>query len=82
MVGTHLPRQCGIATFTNDLCDALETARPKLQCMVLPINDNAEGYQYPHRARFELSDRDHITYHQAAAFLNLNDVDAVLVQHE
>ena len=23
VVGNHLPRQCGIATFTTDLCDAI-----------------------------------------------------------
>ncbi|MCZ6892010.1 MAG: glycosyltransferase family 4 protein [Chloroflexi bacterium] len=82
IVSTYLPRQCGIGTFAYDLSDALTTAFPALQCIVVPINDRPEGYDYSERARFELSDYDINSYRQAADFLNLSDIDLVLVQHE
>ena len=28
LIGDHLPRRCGIATFTHDLHNAVATARP------------------------------------------------------
>ena len=31
-VGDHLPRKCGIATFTSDLLAAVAAAHPQSQC--------------------------------------------------
>jgi len=33
VIGNHLPRQCGIATFTTDLCAALSASMPAVQLM-------------------------------------------------
>jgi hypothetical protein len=38
-IGNYLPRQCGIATFTTDLCEAIATEYSDTTCMALPIND-------------------------------------------
>ena len=46
-VGNYLPRQCGIATFTTDLCEAIATEYAETACIALPINDTQEGYAYP-----------------------------------
>ena len=46
------------------------------------MNDREEGYDYPPRVRFEISERDLASYRQAADFLNLNKVDVVCLQHE
>ncbi len=81
-VGNYVPRQCGIATFTTDLCDAVALAYPETACMALPVNDTAAGYAYPPRVRFELSEKDVASYRRAADFLNINRVDVVCVQHE
>jgi hypothetical protein len=35
VLGNHLPRQCGIATFTTHLTDAI----PCADCFVLAMND-------------------------------------------
>lgn len=82
VLGNYLPRQCGIATYTADLCDALTDAFPAVNTFALAMNDSDEGYAYPERVRFELAQEDIITYHQAADMLNLGNVDAVSVQHE
>ena len=39
MLGNHLPRQCGIATFTTDLADAITSGFPELDCFALAMND-------------------------------------------
>jgi len=82
VIGNYLPRQCGIATFTTDLCEAMVSESPDLSVFAVPVNDTEDGYQYPPRVRFELSENDLNSYRQAADFLNINKVDAVCVQHE
>ncbi|GBD00531.1 GDP-mannose-dependent alpha-(1-6)-phosphatidylinositol monomannoside mannosyltransferase [bacterium HR18] len=81
-IGNYLPRQCGIATFTTDLCEAVAAVAPELSCIAVPINDRAEGYAYPARVRFEIAEEDLSAYRRAAEFLNINDVDVVCLQHE
>jgi len=77
-----LPRQCGIATFTTDLCEAIAAEYSQKTCIVLPVNDIEAGYAYPTRVRFELTEKDIDSYRRAADFLNINNVDLVCLQHE
>ncbi len=81
-IGNYLPRQCGIATFTTDLCEAIATGYAGTTCIALPVNDIEAGYAYPGRVRFELNEKDIDSYHRAADFLNINNVDLVCLQHE
>jgi len=82
VVGNYLPRRCGVATFTTDLCDALHAEYSTAELLALPVNDTEEGYNYPVRVRFELSQDDPALYRQAADFLNFSNVDVVCLQHE
>jgi hypothetical protein len=79
MLGNHLPRQCGIATFTTHLSEAIATVAPDLDCFVLAMNDGLHKHNYPGRVRFELSDSDTGAYTRAADFLNVNAVDVLSV---
>ncbi|MFN2105031.1 MAG: glycosyltransferase [Candidatus Promineifilaceae bacterium] len=81
-IGNYLPRQCGIATFTTDLCEAIATEYSDTTCIALPVNDIEAGYAYPPRVRFELAQKDIDSYRRAADFLNINGVDMVSLQHE
>lgn len=81
-VGNYLPRKCGIATFTTDLCEAIASEHPTTTCFAIPVNDTESGYNYPSRVRFELLEKDIDSYRRAADFLNINNVDAVCIQHE
>jgi hypothetical protein len=65
-VGNYSPRQCGIATFTTDLCEAFAAAYAETACFALPVNDTEEGYAYPPRVRFELIEKDIRSYRRAA----------------
>jgi glycosyltransferase involved in cell wall biosynthesis len=82
VLGNYLPRQCGIATFTTDLCDAISAEFGATELLALPVNDAEEGYAYPERVRFELSEGDISSYRQAADFLNFSNIDLVCLQHE
>jgi hypothetical protein len=55
-VGDHLPRKCGIATFTTDLLAAVAAAHPQSQCLAVSVNDIAGGYEYPEVVRFEIEE--------------------------
>ncbi|HEX2993362.1 MAG TPA: glycosyltransferase [Anaerolineales bacterium] len=81
-IGNYLPRQCGIATFTTDLCESLANEYKGTACIALPVNDTEAGYDYPARVRFELTEKDIESYRRAADFLNINNVDMVSLQHE
>ena len=82
IIGNYLPRKCGIATFTTDLCDAIHEEYGATELLALPVNDIEEGYSYPTRVRFELSQDDLSSYRRAADFLNFSNIDLVCVQHE
>jgi glycosyltransferase involved in cell wall biosynthesis len=81
-LGDYLPRLCGIATFTHDLCESVAAAAPEADCFVGAVNDRAEGYDYPQRVRFEFLEKDLDSYRRAADFLNFNNADILCVQHE
>ncbi len=82
MLGNHLPRQCGIATFTTDLSNAIASAHPEIECFVLAMNDPGRRHAYPPRVRFEVAESEIASYRRAADFLNVNAVGVVSVQHE
>lgn len=81
-IGNYIPRQCGIATFTTDLCESLSINYPEISCIAIPVNDVVEGYNYPARVRFELQEKDIDSYVTASDFLNIYDVDVVCLQFE
>ena len=81
-VGDHLPRKCGIATFTSDLLAAVASAHPQSQCFAVSVNDIPGGYEYPEVVRFEIEEQDLSSYLRAADFLNISNVDIVCLQHE
>src|ERR1700732_3223035 len=81
-VGDHLPRKCGIATFTSDLLAAVSSAHPESHCLAVSVNDIPSGYEYPEVVRFEIEEQDLSSYLRAADFLNISNVDIVCLQHE
>ncbi len=81
-LGDYLPRRCGIATFTTDLCTSVAVQFPKVQCFSVPVNDVEEGYDYPPEVRFEIEEQNLASYRRAADFLSISDVDVISVQHE
>jgi hypothetical protein len=81
-IGNHLPRRCGIATFTHDLHRAVATERPSLDTGVIAMTDSSGLYDYPPAVRFPVRDNVIGDYVQAADFLNNAEFDVVSLQHE
>ncbi len=82
LLGSYVPRRCGIGTFTKDLRDSIAGHSGKTQTLVLAMDDVVEGYAYPEEVRFQIHafhKRDYLT---AADMLNINQVDLAIVQHE
>ena len=82
VIGNYLPRQCGIATFTTDLCSAIAAEYGTARLLALPVDDTQEGYDYPARVRWSLAQDELTSYQEAAEFLNFHNIDMVCLQHE
>src|SRR6186713_1596743 len=72
-LGTHLPRRCGIATFTSDLSTTIAQSASDIECMVVAMNDPGKSYAYPASVRFEIAEGELAGYRRAAQFVNAND---------
>jgi len=81
-IGNSLPRRCGIATFTTDLQQAIETAYPDVDTCIIAMTDNGHPYDYPPSVRFQINDDCPDDYAKAADFLNAGRFDAISLQHE
>jgi len=82
LVCDYLPRKCGIATFSHDVHDAIVGQFPHVDCMVVPVTDVPESYDYPPEVRFEIAERELKGYRRAADFINFSDAQVVSLQHE
>ena len=82
LIGSYLPRQCGIATFTADLASAILENSPGIDCSIVAMNDRAEGYEYSDAVKFQISQDKLNEYRLAADFLNLRSPAAISLQHE
>ncbi|MBN3033304.1 MAG: glycosyltransferase [Candidatus Saganbacteria bacterium] len=82
-VGNYLPRLCGIATFTTDLCEAVaKQLGRRSNVFAVAVNDTEQGCAYPPRVEFTLLKNRQSDYYEAANFLNASNADVVCVQHE
>ncbi len=81
-IGTYVPKECGIATFTFDLLNSVSGENNNVHCEVIALNDPSETYDYPEEVVFQIQ-RDKIEdYYRAADFINQSDIDIVCLQHE
>ncbi len=82
-IGNYLPRICGIATFTTDLCEATaKLVSSKSHVFVMAMNDNENGYNYPPRVTFTIDQAMQKDYFEAANLINTSNADIVCIQHE
>jgi glycosyltransferase involved in cell wall biosynthesis len=81
-LGTHPPRNCGIATFTRDLSEAVAGVHDEVSIRVLAVTDSSGPYDYQDVARFEVRQSISQDYVRAAEQINHSDVHLVFVQHE
>jgi glycosyltransferase involved in cell wall biosynthesis len=82
MLGSYTPRQCGIATFTKDLHDALAVELSPGSLVVVAMDDQGGDYDYPAEVRFQIPQHKQSAYLPPADMLNINQIDVCLIQHE
>jgi len=82
LVGNFPPRRCGIATFSADLYNALQSAKPGLRCDVIAMNDVAERYRYSDTVSLQIDQNEANDYTDAADELNKIGVELISIQHE
>jgi glycosyltransferase involved in cell wall biosynthesis len=81
-VSTYPPRECGIATYTKDLVDAISKLYILKPPAVLAINDKGGYYNYGREVEFQIARERVESYVEAAEYVNDSDVDIVNLQHE
>lgn len=82
-LSTFPPRQCGIGTFTADLCNAIQ-GQSKLtdKPYVIAVTNTPEGYAYPPDVQLEIRQHRIGDYRAAADFVNNSQAEVISVQHE
>lgn len=82
-VGTYPPRECGIATFTQDVVMSLRQW-PNLvgKASVCAVNDWPASYRYGKEVQFTIEDAQRPSYRSAARRINNSGADLVSIQHE
>jgi glycosyltransferase involved in cell wall biosynthesis len=81
LVSTYPPRQCGIATFSSDLYDALKAAPKISQVDVIAIS-NAPDFKIKRPIVDIIDQGARDDYHRAARMVNRSEIDVVLIEHE
>lgn len=78
-LSTYPPRECGIATFTQDLVQALKRSR-RFKIEVAAVSDRP--YDYSEDVAFQLPQQDRESYEEAARRINRSGVQLLVVEHE
>lgn len=78
-LSTYPPRECGIATFTQDLVQELKK-KGYLKIGVIAISD--ANYTYNNDVLFSLQQHDRRSYVLAAERINASDIQALIIEHE
>jgi len=79
-LSTYPPRECGIATFTQDLVMHLSTIQSTSKSRIVAVSNNS--FQYDDKVLMELSQNDRSNYRQTAAVLNCSGIKLLVIEHE
>lgn len=79
-ISTYVPKQCGIATFTSDLLHAVALHNQELTQHVIAVAD--QDYNYPSEVVFRIDQHRQLSYIEAAHYINENNYDCVILEHE
>lgn len=82
LIGNHLPRRCGIATYTTDVARALAGRFPQLRVDIWALNDAGKTYDYPEAVSGQIEQDDPRSYLAAAREITASGAKAVWIQHE
>ena len=81
-LSTYKPRECGIATFTKELVDAVDLLDLFRPARIIAINEKETIYNYDSRVKWQIRQDSEEDYIQAACYVNSSKIDLVNLQHE
>ena len=81
-IGTYVPKECGIATFTYDLLNSISVGNNDIHCEVIALTDPSENHNYSEEVVFQIERNNLEDYYRAADFINHSDADVICLQHE
>jgi len=80
-IGNYPPRECGIATFTHNLIDAVEKTG-NVEGYVVAMNDPGQSYSYPEKVKCVIRQNHQRDYLKAVKFINYSEADVCVIEHE
>lgn len=84
-VATYIPRECGIATYTKDLTNAINLLNPRCLADIVAIDDEKEvgkKRNYPWEVKFKIEQEKMHSWMDAAEYINQSGAEVVSIQHE
>src|SRR6201986_2166939 len=88
-ISTYPPRECGIATFNNNLIKAIAANFPERESLlkgdfVVALNDseNVNEYEYPDEVKYVVRQNHQKDYIRAANYVNTSEADVCIMEHE
>lgn len=84
-VSTYIPRECGIATYTKDLTNAINLLNPNRLADIIAIDDSHTGGEqrnYPWEVKYKVDQEDLRSWMNAADYINQSSAEVVLLEHE
>ncbi|MBB6235927.1 glycosyltransferase involved in cell wall biosynthesis [Pedobacter sp. AK013] len=85
-ISTYPPRECGLATFNQNLVNALSLnpTYDSQKSFVIALNesDDLKEHHYPNEVKFIIRQQNQQDYINAADFINKSDVQTCIIEHE
>jgi glycosyltransferase involved in cell wall biosynthesis len=82
LIGSWVPKKCGIATFGRDLIQGMQENDPSIEVFVAAAEEPNDVYQYDDTVGAKLKTDDRHQYTEAAKLFNKLAPDVVFLQHE
>ena len=79
-LSTYPPRECGLATFTQDLVRELDKISLFGHPMVVAVSDR--DYRYSDRVVMELRQHDRTSYADTAKAIHHSNIELLVIEHE
>jgi len=88
-ISTYPPRECGIATFNQNLVKAVASNFPERESLLkgdfvvaLTDSENINEYEYPEEVKYIVRQNHQKDYIRAANYINTSSADVCILEHE
>ncbi len=83
-ISSFPPKVCGIATYTQDLIQSLQSKfGESFKASICPMETEEENFEYKEFTQYKLNTSDAVAYMELAVEINKNDnIQFVMLQHE